>query len=206
MLQSMRVGTRQQSCWYVCCAGVLGVPPAQLESPGFDTLLRLLTQPGEQAQELQQALLSALNTSEPSASAAAAEVAVGVVDQVAQGLAARAGLHVDVLFPMRRFMLQTANRAVPAAESSSSVSSLSSSSSSSQWSSSSGTGAAASMPATAAQVSSSDSSSTPGSSSSNGSNDGSPVLQEAAQVALAAAGSGSNVSKSNGRVLRMRQL
>jgi len=190
---------------HVCCAGVLGVPPAQLESPGFDTLLRLLTQPGEQAQELQQALLSALNTSEPSASGAAAEVAVGVVDQVAQGLAARAGLDVDVLFPMRRFMLQTVNRAVPGGESSSSFSSLGSSSS--QSSSSSGTRAAASMPA-AAVVSSSDSSSTPGSSSSssNGSSDGSPVLQEAAQVALAAAGSGSSVRKSNGRVLRMRQL
>lgn len=169
------------------------MPPAQLESPGFDTLTRLLTQPGEQAQELQQALLSVVNTPNASASAAAADVAVGVVDQVAHNMAARAGLDVDVLFPMRRFMLQTANRGAlgggnAGSFSSSGLPSTSSSSSSGETSSS--------IPAvTAATLS-----------GSNGaSSQGDTVLQEAAQVALAAASSGS-VTKSNGKLLRMRQL
>jgi hypothetical protein len=192
---------------------VLGVPPAQLESPGFDTLTRLLTQPGEQAQELQQALLSVLNTPDAAASAAAADVAVGVVDQVAQNMAARAGLDVDTLFPMRRFMLQTFSRGAGASQlsssSSSAFSTVSSSVSSSSGSSSDADGfdgSRSSMPEPAAATHSYS-----GNGSSNGSSNGSaePVLQEAAQLALAAAstgGAGGSVSKSNGKVLRMRQL
>jgi hypothetical protein len=166
---------------------VLGVPPAQLESPGFDTLTRLLTQPGDQAAELQQALLSALNSPDASASAAAADVAVGVVDQVAQNMAARAGLDVDVLFPMRSFMLQTVSRSMGASSSSSSDLAGSSSSSSS------GSGSFASIPAAGVA----------GVSSSSGS---APVMQEAAQVAVMAVNSSPTATKSNGKVLRMRQL
>jgi hypothetical protein len=168
----------------VLVAGVLGVPAAQLESPGLDTLTSILTQPGEQARELQQALLGAVNSPDASASAAAADVAVGVVDQVAHSMASRAGLDVDTLFPMRRFMLQTVSRggavgavAAPATSSSSSSSLIGSSESS--------------IAAVAA--------------GSNGSSE-SAVLQEAAQVALAAAGSSAVSTSSNGRVLRMRQL
>lgn len=173
-------------------AGVLGVPPAQLESPGLDTLTRILTQPGEQARELQQGLLSVINTPDASVSAAAADVAVGVVDQVAQNMAARAGLDVDVLFPMRRFMLQSVNRSALAGNASSTGS----------ISSSSLNGSSASLPMAAA-VSSSHSVGVSSSSSSSGAE---PVLQGAAQVALAAAGSGVSVSKTNGKVMRMRQL
>jgi hypothetical protein len=183
----------------VSAAGVLGVPPAQLESPGLDTLTRLLTQPGEQAQELQQALLSVVNTPDASASAAAADVAVGVVDQVAQNMAARAGLDVDVLFPMRRFMLQTVNRGSLGGSAAGSFSSSmpSSSSSSSGESSSRESSSSSSIPAVTAAAAVSG--------SNGGSSQGDSVLQEAAQVALAAAGS-SSVTKSNGKVLRMRQL
>jgi hypothetical protein len=168
-----------------------------LESPGFDTLTSILAQPGDQARELQQGLLSAVNTPDASASAAAADVAVGVVDQVAQNMAARAGLDVDVLFPMRRFMLQSVNRAALAGDASS-MGSISSSSSSGL------NGSGASIPMAAALSSSSSSHSVGvGSSSSSGAE---PVLQEAAQVALAAAGSGVSVSQTNGKVMRMRQL
>ncbi|WIA08193.1 hypothetical protein OEZ85_007646 [Tetradesmus obliquus] len=65
-------------------AGILDVPPAQLEAPGFDTLARLITQPGEQAKELQQALVAATN-GDAGTAAAAADVAVAVVDEVARG-------------------------------------------------------------------------------------------------------------------------
>jgi hypothetical protein len=163
----------------VLFAGVLGVPAAQLESPGLDTLTSILTQPGEQARELQQALLGAVNSPDASASAAAADVAVGVVDQVAHSMASRAELDVDTLFPMRQFMLQTVSRggavgavAAPASSSSSLIGS--------------------SIAVVAA--------------GSNGSSE-SAVLQEAAQVAvMAAAGSSAVSTSSNGQVLRMRQL
>lgn len=108
-------------------AGILDVPPAQLESPGFDTLARLITQPGEQAKELQQALVAATN-GDAGTAAAAADVAVAVVDDLARGLAARAGVEVDVLFPMHRVMLQQMGR--PSSSSSSGVVGSSSSSSS----------------------------------------------------------------------------
>lgn len=161
---------------------MLGVPAAQLESPGLDTLTSILTQPGEQARELQQALLGAVNSPDASASAAAADVAVGVVDQVAHSMASRARLDVDTLFPMRQFMLQTVSRggavgavAAPASSSSSLIGS--------------------SIAVVAA-----------GSNGSNGSSE-SAVLQEAAQVAvMAAAGSSAVSTSSNGKVLRMRQL
>lgn len=160
-----------------------------MESPGLDTLTRLLTQPGEQAQELQQALLSVVNNPDASVSAAAADVAVGVVDQVAQNMAARAGLDVGTLFPMRRFMLQSVNRGALAGDvgtpSSSGSSAVSLSSSSSSLN-----GSSASIPAAV----------------SSSSSEVEPVLQEAAQVALAAASGGVSVSKTNGKVLRMRQL
>lgn len=105
-------------------AGILGVPPAQLESPGFDTLLQLIQQPGDQAKELQQALLSVARGAD---AAAATDVAVQVVEQVAGVLAVRAGVGVDTLFPMRTAMLRSVGR--PGLESSSSSSSLSSGSS-----------------------------------------------------------------------------
>lgn len=103
-------------------AGVLGVPPAQLEAPGFDTLTRLITQPGEQARELQAALVNISRESDAATATAAADVAVQVVEQVAASLAARAGVDVDTLFPMRRVMLQTAGRTHLASSSSSSSS------------------------------------------------------------------------------------
>jgi hypothetical protein len=173
-----------------------------LESPGLDTLTRILTQPGEQARELQQGLLSVVNTPDASASAAAADVAVGVVDQVAQNMAARAGLDVDVLFPVRRFMLQSVNRAALAGD----ASSMGSTSSNSSSSSTGLSGSSASIPLAAALNSSSSSSHRVEAGSSNSSSGAEPVLQEAAQVALAAAGSGVTVSKTNGKVMRMRQL
>lgn len=179
-----RQATKLISCcrvtvFCVLFAGVLGVPAAQLESPGLDTLTSILTQPGEQARELQQALLGAVNSPDASASAAAADVAVGAVDQVAHSMASRAGLDVDTLFPMRQFMLQTVSRggavgavAAPASSSSSLIGS--------------------SIAVVAA--------------GSNGSSE-SAVLQEAAQVAvMAAAGSSAVSTSSNGKVLRMRQL
>lgn len=180
-----RQATKLISCcrvtvFCVLFAGVLGVPAAQLESPGLDTLTSILTQPGEQARELQQALLGAVNSPDASASAAAADVAVGAVDQVAHSMASRAGLDVDTLFPMRQFMLQTVSRggavgavAAPASSSSSSL-------------------IGSSIAVVAA--------------GSNGSSE-SAVLQEAAQVAvMAAAGSSAVSTSSNGKVLRMRQL
>lgn len=59
---------------------MLGIPPAQLEAPGLDTLMSLLTQPGEQARELQAALLEVTRGGggNPGAAAAAADVAVQV--------------------------------------------------------------------------------------------------------------------------------
>lgn len=169
------------------------MPPAQLESPGLDTLTRVLTQPGEQARELQQALLSVLNNSsgdQAGVSAAAADVAVGVVDQVAQTLAARAGVDVDTLFPGHRLLLQSVG-------------------------SSRVGGQQQQQQVVAADIGAASSSWTDGGSSSSTGNGSilnsrsSEPVQEAAQVAVAAAaagGSGGAVSKSNGRVLRMRQL
>jgi hypothetical protein len=85
-------------------AGVLDVPPAQLESPGADTLLRLLTQPGEQARELASAL-SSLAQGNADEARTATDVAIAVVDEVASMLSQRAGVGIDTLFPMRQAML-----------------------------------------------------------------------------------------------------
>lgn len=176
----------------MCCpAGMLGVPPAQLESPGFDTLTRLITQPGEQARELQQALLSALNTSDPAVASAAADVAVGVVDQVAQTLAGRAALDVDTLFPMRQLMLQAVSRRdLGAASSQSSITA-------------NGTAAVEAALSSSSSISESNLS-IPTVMSSGSSSSSDMVMQEARQPVLAAAGS--SVNRTNGRVLRMRQL
>eukprot|EP00775_Hariotina_reticulata_P011760 gene11760-11906_t len=69
-------------------AGILDVPPAQLESPGLDTLMRLITQPGEQARELQAALVNVSSGSDAATATAAADVAVQVVDQEELGISA----------------------------------------------------------------------------------------------------------------------
>eukprot|EP00879_Flechtneria_rotunda_P007223 GHRR01007579.1.p1 GENE.GHRR01007579.1~~GHRR01007579.1.p1 ORF type:complete len:633 (+),score=243.40 GHRR01007579.1:333-2231(+) len=89
--------------------GILGVPAAQLESPGLDTITNLILQPAEQVRELQTVLASLGNGDAPT-SAATQEVAVGVVNQIAAVLADRAGVDINTLFPLRRMMLQGLER------------------------------------------------------------------------------------------------
>jgi cobalamin biosynthesis Mg chelatase CobN len=173
-------------------AGILDVPPAQLESPGFDTLLRLITQPGEQAKELQQALVSVTNAD--GSTAAAADVAVAVVDEVARGLASRAGVDVDVLFPMHRVMLQQMGRS----SNSSGIGSSNSSSSSS-------------FAELAGVVSSSSSHGVVSSSSrvmSSSEEEGVRTVGSSSSGAMVGvlAAQGSSSTTSNGRKLAMRQL
>uniref|UniRef100_A0A383VLQ5 ABC1 atypical kinase-like domain-containing protein n=1 Tax=Tetradesmus obliquus TaxID=3088 RepID=A0A383VLQ5_TETOB len=184
-------------------AGILDVPPAQLESPGFDTLARLITQPGEQAKELQQALVAATN-GDAGTAAAAADVAVAVVDEVARGLAARAGVEVDVLFPMHRVMLQQMGR--PSSSSSSGVVGSSSSTFAglagvpgSSSSSSSSSSIHVGLNRSSSVMSSSEEESRGRVSSQHGSS-------SAAMVGVMAAQSSSSSTTSSGRKLAMRQL
>ena len=85
-------------------AGVLGVPAAQLDAPDASMLFNLLARPGDQARELAEALQAVAG--DPSAGAAAAGVAADVADAVAAALAARAGVDVDTLFPLRAPVLE----------------------------------------------------------------------------------------------------
>ncbi len=92
-------------------AGVLGIPAAQIDSPDFSSLFDLFTNPGEQTRELAAALQALAGDSD--AGGAAAAVAADVADAVAATLAARAGVPVDTLFPLRAPVLQRVRAGLP---------------------------------------------------------------------------------------------
>jgi hypothetical protein len=72
----------------------------------------MLTNPGEQLRELQQALTSVAGSADNRG--VAALVASDVLNGLMQALADRAGLQVDTLFPMRRALLRAAGSTAPA--------------------------------------------------------------------------------------------
>jgi predicted unusual protein kinase regulating ubiquinone biosynthesis (AarF/ABC1/UbiB family) len=91
-------------------AGLLGVPPADLRlSLSLDSLqaaLAAAANPSGPLRELQAALQEVAGDAE--ASLAAREIATEVVDRVAKGVAERAGVEADVLFPFRRSLASVA--------------------------------------------------------------------------------------------------
>lgn len=100
---SMQEGVYLQSLLELA-AGVLGVPVAELESPDPRLLVTLLRNPGEQAREMQQAIVAVAG--DRAAAAVAADMVVDVVDGVATTLAARAQVPVDTLFSARSLILR----------------------------------------------------------------------------------------------------
>jgi hypothetical protein len=103
-------------------AGVLGVPAAQLDAPDLSILFGLITRPGAQARELAAALAAAASPAAPGGGggaggggggAAAAAVAADVADAVAATLAARAGVPLDTLFPLRAPVLARVRAQLP---------------------------------------------------------------------------------------------
>jgi hypothetical protein len=110
-------------------AGVLGIPAAQLDAPDFGTLFGLFANPGAPARELAAALQSVAGGDGGAAAAAVAGVAADVADAVAETLAARAGVPVDTLFPLRRPVLDRvrAGLGTPAPSAAASVASVGSS-------------------------------------------------------------------------------
>ena len=90
-------------------AGLLGVRPAELETPGPALLQQLLLSPSEQARELQQALSSLAGGGSSGTGGGDPAVVREMTAQVVDGLLARAagrmGVAVDTLFPMRGSLL-----------------------------------------------------------------------------------------------------
>ena len=94
-------------------AGLLGVAPADLRlsatPQSLQAALAAVANPSEPLRELQGALQEVSGDAE--ASGAAREIAGEVVDRVAKGLAERAGVDVDTLFPFRRALMASAGGA-----------------------------------------------------------------------------------------------
>lgn len=93
-------------------AGVLGVSPAELESPSLPAITSLIGSPSMQVRELVNTLVSVASAS-GSSFEVATEVAVEITDRLAARQAQRAGVSAESLFPLwpaiKRQLLSAAN-------------------------------------------------------------------------------------------------
>ncbi|KAG2445070.1 hypothetical protein HYH02_008937 [Chlamydomonas schloesseri] len=81
-------------------ASVLGVEPSALEDPSLNSLLQLASSPSDQVRELANVLGNVAGAGSGKNLMTATEVAVEVVDKLAEQQAGRVGVPADTLFPL----------------------------------------------------------------------------------------------------------